>query len=236
MDFLRLALSKTRSCAQNEKMIIPNSRIAVGLSGGKDSVSLLYTLKKLSEFYPVPFSVCAITVDNGFANSDFSKMEAFCHGLGIEYKIVKTNISEIADNNDDPCAVCAKMRRRILCDTAIAMGCNTLALAHTQDDAAQTVLLNLLYNGKFETFLPVTEYEQIRVIRPFFTLEEKTCTSLIQSLDLPVCKSLCPYDKKTQRQTIRDMIEQTDRICRGTSHRIINAYNKSNKNTPFGEQ
>ncbi len=236
MDVFRLVLSKTRTCLQNQQMIMPNSKIAVGLSGGKDSVSLLYALNKLSSFYPVAFSVCAITVDNGFANGDFSEMVDFCKNLGVEYKVVKTDIANIASSASDPCAICAKMRRRVLCDAAIDMGCDTLALAHTQDDAAQTVILNLLYNGKFETFLPVTEYESIRIIRPFFTLEEKLCVQLVKNEKLPVCKSLCPYDKKTQRQTVKSMIQQADKVCRGANHRIMTAYNKTNKNHPFGKQ
>ena len=211
-------------------MIEPHDRIAVGLSGGKDSVSLLYALKKLSGFYPVPFEICAISVDNGFGCDSFSKMEEFCKKLEIEYKIIKTDIFSIIKNTDDPCAVCAKMRRRVLCDTALDMGCQSIALAHTEDDAAQTALMNILFCGKAETFLPVTEYENLRIIRPFFTLPERYTEQLTQELSLPVCKSLCPYDKKTHRQTVKEMIERSDRINRGTNHRILHAIqNKNNE-------
>lgn len=230
MDILRLVLSKTRSCVQRYGMILPNEKIAVGLSGGKDSVSLLYTLKRLSEFYPNKFTVCAITADNGYTDSDHTEMKRLCDELGAEYRIVETQLSAIAEKSDDPCAICAKIRRRILCDSAIEMGCTSLALAHTQDDASQTVLMNLMYNGLIETFSPVTEYESIKVIRPFYELPERHCTQLAQTLSLPVCKSPCPYDKKTQRQAVRDMIEKTDRISRGTSHRIMKAMEKLNKN------
>ncbi len=230
MDILRLVLSKTRSCVQNEEMIKPHDKIAVGLSGGKDSVSLLYTLKKLSGFYPIPFEVCAVSVDNGFANGSFAKMEDFCKELGIEYKTVETDIFSIIKNADDPCAVCAKMRRRILCDTATELGCQSIALAHTEDDAAQTALMNILFCGLAETFLPVTEYENIRIIRPFFTLPERYTEQLVKTLSLPVCKSLCPFDKKTHRQTVKEMIERSDRINRGTNHRILHAIqNKNNE-------
>ncbi len=230
MDILRLVLSKTRSCVQNEEMIKPHDKIAVGLSGGKDSVSLLYTLKKLSGFYPVPFEVCAVSVDNGFGKDSLAEMEKFCMELGVEYKTVRTDIATIVKSTDDPCAICSKMRRRILCDTAISMGCQSIALAHTEDDAAQTALMNILFCGCAETFLPVTEYENIRIIRPFFTLPERYTEQLTKTLSLPVCKSLCPFDKKTKRQTVKEMIEQSDRINRGTNHRILHAIrNKSNE-------
>lgn len=209
-------------------MITPHDKIAVGLSGGKDSVSLLYALKKLSSFYPVPFEVCAVSVDNGFENSDFSKMTSLCAELGVEYKIVKTDIASAMQNTTDPCAICSKMRRRVLCDTAIQMGCTALALGHTEDDAAQTALMNLIFCGKFETFLPVTHYENIRIIRPFFTLPERYTEQLVNSLALPVCKSLCPHDKNTNRQTVKEMIKASDRINRGTNHRILNALKKQN--------
>lgn len=230
MDALKLVLSKTRSCVQKYGMIQPCDKIAVGLSGGKDSVSMLYALARLSSFYPNEFSLCAITVDNGYKNASYEEMEQLCEVLGIEYRIVKTQIADIADKNDDPCAVCSRIRRRILCDTALEMGCCAIALAHTQDDAAQTVLLNLLYNGKIETFLPLTEYEAIKVIRPFYELPERLCSQLVESCHLPICKSLCPYDKKTQRQAVRQMIQEADRISRGANHRIMTAISKINKN------
>ena len=157
-------------------------------------------------------------------------MEALCKELDVEYKIVKTDIFSIIKNSDDPCAVCAKMRRRILCDTAIELGCQSIALAHTEDDAAQTALMNILFCGLAETFLPVTEYENIRIIRPFFTLPERYTEQLVKTLSLPVCKSLCPFDKKTHRQTVKEIIAQSDKINRGTNHRILHAIqNKNNE-------
>ncbi len=223
MDVLRLVLSKTRSCIQSEDMIKPHDKIAVGLSGGKDSLSLLYALKKLSSFYPIPYDVCAVYVNNGFEDSKTHGMKSFCEGIGVEYKEVTTDISSRIQSTDDPCALCSKLRRRILCDTASELGCSSLALAHTQDDAAQTALMNLLFCGKFETFLPVTEYENIRVIRPFFTLPERYTEQLVNALGLPVYKNPCPYDKKTHRETVKNMIKDSDRINRGTNHRILRA-------------
>lgn len=227
MDVLRLVLSKARSCIQNEDMIRPHDRIAVGLSGGKDSVALLYALKKLSSFYPVPFDVCAIYVNNGFEENEENGMKIFCDSLGVEYKEVKTDIASRVQNTDDPCSLCSKLRRRILCDTSSQLGCGALALAHTQDDAAQTALMNLLFCGKFETFLPVTQYENMRVIRPFFDLPERYTEQLVNALHLPVYKNPCPYDKKTHRETVKNMIKNSDRINRGTNHRILSALKHS---------
>lgn len=223
MDVLRLVLSKTRSCIQSEDMIRPHDKIAVGLSGGKDSVSLLYVLKKLSSFYPIPYEVCAVYVNNGFEDSKTHGMKSLCEDIGVEYKEVTTDISSRIQNTDDPCALCSKLRRRILCDTAKELGCSSLALAHTQDDAAQTALMNLLFCGKFETFLPVTEYENIRVVRPFFSLPERYTEQLVNALGLPVYKNPCPHDKKTHRETVKNMIKASDRINRGTNHRILRA-------------
>ena len=205
-----------RRAVADYSMISDGDRICVGVSGGKDSLVLLYALARLASFYPLPFTVKAVSIDAGFENCDFSKIKKLCHNLGIEYKIVEAPIKEIVFDNikpKSPCALCSKMRRAALCDAAMEMGCNKLALGHNLDDAAETFIMNTIYNGNAMCFEPVTHYEDkgISIIRPLIYAEEYIISGCAKELGLPVMKKICPYDGNTKRECTKEIIAD---ICK----------------------
>ena len=171
MKELQRILSFTRRAVDDYKMIEDGDKIAVGISGGKDSMTLFTALAELRRFYPKKFEVCGITVDMGFPGSDFSSVEEYCRRLDVEYKTVKTDIAKIIFDirkESNPCSLCAKMRRGVLHSTAKEMGCNKVALGHHFDDAIETFMLNLFNEGRLAAFLPVTylSRKKTTLIRP----------------------------------------------------------------------
>lgn len=161
---LQRLLSLTRKAIDDYQMIQENDRIGVGISGGKDSLALLYALVSLSQFYPKKFTVHAITVDLGFKNQDFRAIQAFCEELHVPYSIVNTQIAPIVfeqRKEDNPCSLCAKMRKGALNGKAKELGLNKIAYAHHMDDVVETMLLSLFYEGRFHTFEPVTGFRQL---------------------------------------------------------------------------
>ncbi len=168
MKDMQVALSHVRRAVENYNMIKPGQRIAVGLSGGKDSIALLYILSGLRRFEDYSFELCALTVDPCFGNvtsqkiapADFSPLTEFCGKIGVSHTVVKTDIAEIVfDRREEanPCGLCSKLRRGALVNEAERLGCTALALGHHLDDAASTFMLNLLYGGRIGCFSPVTE-------------------------------------------------------------------------------
>ncbi len=225
MDYFKILAGRTRACINKYDMIGERGKAAVGLSGGADSMMLLCVLSELSKYCPQHFSVCAITVDMGFEDLDISPCIELCEKLGVEYKIVRTEIKKAVfdKNSENPCLLCSKMRRRALCDAAIGMGADTLALGHNEDDAAQTLLMNLLYGGNFISFSPVTDYGELKLIRPFVSSSEKLIRQASEQLSVSCVSSPCPYDKKTRREDMKKIIASVDSDSRGTAHRLINA-------------
>ena len=177
---MKKLLSLTRAAVDKYNMIEAGDKIAVGVSGGKDSLALLYALAKLRDFYPKPFSLVAITLDyqfNGIAE-DYTAIEALCKKLQVEYIVRRTNLWEVifkTRKEKNPCSLCAKMRRGLLHDTAVANGCNKVALGHHLDDAAETFLMNLLNGGKIGCFSPVSylSNKKLYLIRPLIFAYEK---------------------------------------------------------------
>ena len=225
---IRRVLSCTRRAVDKYGMIEDGDRIAVAISGGKDSVALLAALYNLRLFYPKKYSLCGITVDMGFEGQDFSPVASFCEALDIEYRIIGTRISQIIFDErkeSNPCSLCARMRRGILHDAAKQAGCNQIALGHHYDDVIDTFMLNLFYEGRLGAFLPVTylSRKDITVIRPFLYLPEKDITYFLSKNNLPVVASLCPEDKHTERETVHRLISDLDRHNKGLKHRIFNA-------------
>ena len=219
-----ILLSNLRKCAEKYEMIKNGDRVLCAVSGGKDSLALAYGLKRLSAFYPEKFSVCAVTVDMGF-DVDLSPLRDFMEREDIPYEIIKTDIGKVIDGLEKPCSLCARLRRAALCNYAFEKGFDCLALGHTEDDAAETALMNILFGGRTDTLDPVTRYEdkELTLIRPMLTCSEKMICALVAELDLPVTKNPCGRENDSARAYVRGIISGTDRICRGTAHRITKA-------------
>ena len=200
-----------RRCVDDYNMIEEGDRIAVGVSGGKDSLALLVLLAGLRQYYPKKFELQAITVDMGRPDMDFTPVEQLCERLQVPYTRVRTQISDIVFNarqEKNPCSMCAKMRRGALHDAMKAAGCNKVALGHHYDDAVETFLLSLFYEGRLSCFQPVTWLSRMEVtqIRPMLYVGEKAVESFSRRMDLPVVVNTCPADKNTKRQEVKDLL------------------------------
>ena len=174
---LQQLLSFTRKAVDEYQMIQEGDHIAVGISGGKDSLTLLYALHGLKRFYPNKFELSAITVDLGYEEFDLNPVHELCQELGVPYKVVKTDIAHILfeeRKESNPCSLCAKMRKGALNDAVKEMGCNKVAYAHHKDDIIETMLLSLIFEGRFHSFSPKTYLDRmdLTVIRPIMFVDE----------------------------------------------------------------
>ena len=233
MKEMKRLLSYTRRAVDDYKMIEDGDRIAVGVSGGKDSLALLSALSNMRLFYPKKYEIVAITVDMGFAGMDFSPIEDFCKKLNVEYRIAKTEIAKIifdVRKESNPCSLCAKMRRGSLHAEAQAAGCNKVALGHHYDDAVETFMMNLFFEGRLGCFSPVSylSNRKITLIRPLLYATEKDVEYFARRQDLPVVKSLCPEDKATERENMKNLLASLERGNKGLKHRIFHAMCRSN--------
>ena len=206
-------LSYVRRAVDHYHMIKDGDRIAVGVSGGKDSLALLVALAKLRAFYPKPFEVVAITLEMGYDEMDFSPVQTLCDELGVEYIRIPTQIKQIIFDirkEENPCALCAKMRRGALNDAMRERGCNKLALGHHFDDAVETFLMNLLFTGQMGCFKPATYMSRAGVwqIRPLLYLGEGTIASFVREEGLPLVPTTCPEDKESKREEIKLLIKR----------------------------
>ncbi len=224
----RRLLSFVRRAVDDYGMIAPGDRVAVGISGGKDSLALLCGLAALRRFYEHPFELVALTVDMGFPESDYSEIEALCRALEVPYHVKKTDIATIIFDirkEKNPCSLCAKMRRGVLHGTAKELGCNKVALGHHFDDVVETFLLNLFHEGRIGCFQPVTYLSRadITLIRPLIYMPEKDVRYFAKSESLPVVTSPCPADGHTEREEMKKLIDALDRKHKGLRHRIFGA-------------
>lgn len=232
-EFLKIRhiLSCTRRAVDQYRMIEDGDRIAVGVSGGKDSIALLCALINLRRFYPHPFTLCAIFLHMGFEGIDTKPLERFCAENEVELRVVPTRLGEVIfeDRKEkNPCSLCARMRRGILHDTAKEMGCNKLALGHHFDDAVETFMLNLFHEGRLGAFLPVTylSRKDLTVIRPLLLAQEKDVRYFVGKNELPIFQNPCPADGKTRREEVKQLLEQLDRKHKGLKHRLFLAIEK----------
>ena len=206
-----------RRCADDYGMLAPGDRVAVGVSGGKDSMALLAALAHLRRYHPSRFELEAITIDLGFPGMDFTPVAEWCAARELPYTIIKSDIREIVFDlrqEDNPCSLCSKLRRGALNDAIKARGCNKLALGHHFDDAVETFLMNLLYTGQLACFKPATYMSRADVwqIRPMLYLGEGTIAGFVREAGLPVVPTTCPEDKESKREEIKQLIRrlQTD--------------------------
>lgn len=199
-----------RRCVEDYEMIEDGDKIAVGISGGKDSLVLLRLLAALRNYHNKKFTLQAITIDMGLG-MDYSGIEEMCRELDVPYTIVKTEIGPIIFDyrkEKNPCSMCSKMRRGALNQALLDLDCNKLALGHHFDDAVETFMMSLIYEGRISCFQPVTHLDRTGVtqIRPMLYIHEKTVASFAQRENLPVLQNRCPVDKHTKREEIKDLI------------------------------
>ena len=215
----------TRRCIEDYNMISPGDRIAVGVSGGKDSLVLLKLLAGLREY--MNFEVEAITIDMGLG-MDYSGIETMCREVGVPYTIVKTEIAPIIFDyrkEKNPCSMCSKMRRGALNQALLDRGLNKLALGHHYDDAVETFVMNLLFEGRIGCFQPVTNLDRTGIIqiRPMLYIHEKTVDSFAKRYELPVVENRCPVDKQTKREEVKGLVYKLSSDYPDLKERIFGA-------------
>lgn len=225
---LQQVMSYVRRAIDDYNMIKADDKIAIGISGGKDSLTLLYALNGLKRFYPERFDIHAVTVDLGFQNLNLSAIETLCKDLNVEYTIVRTDIADIVfeqRKETSPCSLCAKMRKGALNDVVKAAGCNKVAYAHHKDDVVETMLLSLIFEGRFHTFSPVTFLDRtgLTVIRPLIYMNESDVIGFVNKNHVPVVKSPCPADGNTKREYVHNLLKQLNKENPGVKERMFTA-------------
>lgn len=223
---LQQLLSYTRKAVDDYQMIDDGDHIAVGISGGKDSLTLLYALHGLKRFYPKKFTLSAITVNLGYEKFDTAPLMALCEELDVPYTVVDTEIAHILfeeRKESNPCSLCAKMRKGALNDAVKEMGCNKVAYAHHKDDIIETMLLSLIFEGRFHSFSPKTYLDRmdLTVIRPMMYVDEMDVIGFQHKYNLPVAKSRCPIDGFTKREYAKDLVKQLNQEHPGARNRMF---------------
>ena len=226
-------LSYVRRAVDDYKMINEGDKIAVGLSGGKDSICLLLALSDLRRFYPNKFELCAITVSLGFEGTDWSPMEELCKKINVDYHVLNTDIGEIIFNErkeSNPCSLCAKMRKGALNDKAEDLGCNKIALGHNRDDINETFFMSLLYEARINTFAPVSYLDRKKLysIRPLMYVPESEIKGYINQNGYSVVKNPCPADGNTKREEIKNFIKDLGKQYNNIDGKIFSAIQRSN--------
>lgn len=221
-------MSQTRRAIDDYGMIHTGDKIAIGISGGKDSLTLLYALHGLQRFYPEKFDLEAITVDLGNPDFDLSHIRHLCETMQIPYTVVKTEIAQIVfeeRKEKNPCSLCAKMRKGALNDAVKKLGCNKIAYAHHKDDIVETMMMSLIYEGHFYSFPPITHLDRtnLTVIRPLMYVSEADVKGFCRKYQLPVVKSPCPADGYTKRQYVKDLLRKLNLENPGVKERMFSA-------------
>jgi len=232
---LQKVLSYVRRAVDDYNMIEDGDKIAVGVSGGKDSITLLVALKALKRFYPKKFEIEAVSVSLGFEDMNFYPVQRLCDELEINYTIVKTDIGEIIfkeRKEKNPCSLCAKMRKGALNNMAEKLSCNKVALGHNKDDVIQTLFMAMFYEGRIYTFSPVTflDRKKIYSIRPLIYISEKDVISFVKSQNLPIVKNECKADGNTKREEIKKFVLQQVESYDHFQEKIFGAIKRSEIN------
>ena len=225
-------MSLVRKCVRDYDMLQPGDRVLAGVSGGKDSLALLRLLAELRDHSPIPFTLQAVTLDMGYPEMDFAPVADLCARLNVPYTVKQTQIREIVFDirkEENPCALCAKLRRGILNDTALELGANKVALGHHYDDAIETFMLSMIYEGRISSFLPVTYMDRtgLTLIRPMLYLHEKTVRNFVQRENLPVVHNPCPADKNTKREDVKALLYELEGRYPGLKDNIFGGLQRS---------
>ena len=225
---MKKILSLVRRCVDDYEMIQPGDRIAVGVSGGKDSLTLLAALEGLSRFHPAGFSVEAFTVDMGMAGMDFQPVADYCASLGVPFHRIPTRIGRVlfeTRQEKNPCALCAKMRRGTLHEALREAGITKVALGHHRDDAVETFFLSLFYENRLSCFRPVTWLDRMGItqIRPMLYVSESMVRETAARLSLPVVPNTCPADGGTKRQEVKELVAVLSRQYPGLKNSVFSA-------------
>lgn len=231
---MKQILGAMRKAVTDFNMIQDGDRIVVGISGGKDSMTLLYALSLYKRFSPAKFDLYAVTVSLGFDNFDLTSITEFCKKIDVPYEVIDTQIAKIVFDvrkESNPCALCAKMRRGAMHNYMVKNNINKIALGHHADDAIETLFLSMLYEGRVSTFKPVTHLTRKDVynIRPFIYVSEKQVISVVEKHNIPVVKSPCPMDKNTKREEVKQMLNNIYKTVPEGRDRLLTAImNKDN--------
>ena len=225
---LQQLLSYTRKAVDEYQMIQEGDAIAVGISGGKDSLAMLYALQGLRRFYPNHFDIHAITVSLGYEGFDLSPIRSLCEELEVPYTVIDTEIARIIFDErkeDNPCSLCAKMRKGAFNQEAKRIGCNKVAYAHHKDDIIETMLLSLIFEGRFHSFSPLTYLDRmdLTVIRPLMFVDEADVIGLKNKYALPTVKNPCPADGYTKREYAKKLLRQLNLENPGVKERMFSA-------------
>lgn len=230
---LQQLYSRVRRALDDYNMIEDGDKIAIGISGGKDSLTLLYALAGLRKFYPKKYDLVAISVDLGIAEINMSDVQKLCEKLEVPLTLISTQIGPIIfeeRKESSPCSLCAKMRKGALNEAALDLGCNKVAYAHHMDDIIETMFLSMIYEGKFYTFPPVTKLDKtnLTVIRPLMYVLEADVIGFKNKYELPVVKNPCPADGYTRREYTKQLIRQINQENPGVKKRFFHAIETGN--------
>ena len=231
---MKQVLGCIRRADEKYGLIQDGDRICVGVSGGKDSLLLMYGLKLYQMFSKKKYELCAVMLDLGIVEQDTSGIEAFAREHDIDFEVKKTDIGDVVFNirkEKSPCAMCAKMRRGALNDIAVAKGCNLVALGHNREDVLETFLLSLFYEARLNTFAPITYLGRtgVTVIRPLVFYPEKDAINAARRLELPVIPANCPVAGSTKREDMKNLLQDFRRIVPDVETRLMKAIADTHK-------
>ncbi len=234
-------LSLMRKANNDYHLIEDGDKIAIGISGGKDSIALLAVLNAYRRFSPEKFDIVAINIDMGFEETDrdeVARLKVYAEEIGVPLIIEKTDIAKIIfeeRKEESPCSLCSKMRRGALNTVAIKNGCNKIALGHHSDDIIETFFLSFIYEGRLSTFMPKSYMDRtgITLIRPLIYVEEKQIIAFQNKYSLPIVHNPCPQDKHTKRQDMKELIDKIDKDFGHSKVRMLRAIFHPERNNLF---
>jgi len=239
---MKKILGNIRKADADFGMIEEGDKIAVGVSGGKDSMILLYALHLYQKFAPVKFDLVGITLKLGFDGMDFDPVIRFCHTQGIDYHTVDTKVYEILKGNADaagrlPCSLCSKFKKALLIKKGVELGCNKVSMAHHADDAVETMVMNMIHNGYISTFKAKMYMDEsdVTFIRPLIYCYESDIIKVAKKY-VPIVPSTCPMDKNTGREDVKDMLKGLYKTYPAAKDNLFNAMKNVDRVSLLGKE